>query len=313
MKLKTKLLTALLGTAVLAASCGGGSDEASSESKKDQKDLSDKKTRDEIGKKTTLEARVGEYKFSVPSPTQMAKIIKGSNASFDETMVNSHENAANYGTRYKRALNLGVYGADLGYLTIYESTNDAMSYLTSITTLSKELQISGAFDDKLMEKFADNMEYLNNEDSLSRMVSDAYRAGNAYLQQEKRYDVIGLMLTGGYIESLFFAVEVAKSTQSQDVLNSIGGQRSSLTNLIGLLNKVNSEKNDDQIAGLVKKLIDLESSFNNVESEYIYRRSETKADERLTIIKSITNVKISDETLAEITTKVEDIRNDIIK
>ncbi len=313
MKLKFIALTIVLGSGLSLMSCGGDDskkDESGSEGKGEKIDMGNKDQRDKLVG-TNMEATVGEYRFSVPSPVQMSKIIKESGATFDESFVNSHENAANYSTTFQKALNLGVYGADLGYLTMYGITNDAMSYLAAINSLSKDLQIDGAFDEALVKRFADNMENLGNEDSLQKMVSEAYRAGNKFLQNEKRYDVIGLLLTGGYIESLYFACEVAKSTNDQNVMNSIGGQKATLSNLVSMLNDVNSKKPDDQIESLVKQMIDLENSFNNIEKEYIYRKSEHKADEHLTIIRSSSNVKFTEEQLAEIIEKVEGIRASI--
>src|SRR3954468_20173816 len=52
---------------------------------------------------------------SLPSPIEMSSSIKESGAEFDTKKLNASENSDNYTTNYKKAVNLGIYGADLGY------------------------------------------------------------------------------------------------------------------------------------------------------------------------------------------------------
>ena len=40
-----------------------------------------------------------------------------------------------YATDFSKALNLGIYGADLGYVSMYNKTQDAISYLAVIASL----------------------------------------------------------------------------------------------------------------------------------------------------------------------------------
>lgn len=308
---KFKSWYTLLCSCLILASCGDDAkgDDSEKESNNDKK----KDIRNIDVDREVLETTVGAYKFSVPSPVQMAKIIKGSNAIFDENMVNKSSNAVNYTTNYQQALNLGVYGADLGYLIMYDNTADAMNYLSSVNKLTKELGIDGAFDKALIDKFSSGMDNMGNEDSLQLIVAEAYRAGNSYLQTNKSYDIIGLLLTGGFIESLHFACQVATSTKNQNVMNSIGSQKSSLKNLIGLLKEVNQTKKSNLIDGLVTKMIKLQNKFFHIKSEYNYVRSDTDEETRTTTIKSKTNVMITDEQIEEISVLIADIRSDIIQ
>jgi len=296
MKLIFKIVPLVLCTIVLTTGCGDN----------DSKDTPSKKDNN------TAKKTISEIRFSVPSPVQTAKIIKGTNATFDETLVNSDENAAKYTTNYQQALNLGIYGADLGYLIMYENTTDAINYLSAVNTLTQELGISGAFDEVLLDKFTDGMDNLGNEDSLQKLVAEAYRSGNKYLQTNKSYDIIGLMLTGGYIESLHFATQVAKTNKDQALMNSIANQKSTLTNLIGLLADVNKEKKMDRLSSLLEKLKMLQNEFFNIGSNYTYVKSETDSETKMTVIKSKTDVNISDEQIKKISAIVAEIRIDII-
>src|SRR6185312_6941072 len=115
---------------LVTSSCGGG----------DKK----KENTEEIQEDTTKAVsagvlNIGGEMFSIPSPLQTAMLIQGAGAGYDKSILNSKENLSQYATDYSKALNLGIYGADLGYVSMYSKTQDALGYLTSVKKLSDEL------------------------------------------------------------------------------------------------------------------------------------------------------------------------------
>lgn len=132
--------------------------------------------------------------FSIPSPIQTAFLIKQVGSNYNKEMLNSAKKSSDYSTKFKKALNLGIYGADLGYVTIYDQTQDALSYLQSVRKLADDLGISGAFDNSLAERFEKNMGI---QDSILVLVSDAYRASDNYLKNNEKNDMGVLILAGG--------------------------------------------------------------------------------------------------------------------
>ena len=52
--------------------------------------------------------------FSIPSPVQTAYLIKQLDLPFDEALLNKSSNVGKYVKEYNQALNLGIYGTDLG-------------------------------------------------------------------------------------------------------------------------------------------------------------------------------------------------------
>ena len=120
------------------------------------------------------------------------------------------------------------------------------------------------------------------------------------------------MLTVGFIESLYFACDVAESSNSQDILNRIGNQKSSLTNLVNLLRDVNKDNNDDLVADLVESLTKLENEFNKINITYTYQPPKHVPDKNVTYITSTSNVDMSDESMKNIIQIVTEIRAEII-
>jgi hypothetical protein len=251
---------------------------------------------------TEFEGRI----FSVPSPIQTAILLRQASGSFDASLINPAEQAGNYNTTNKRALNLGVYGADLGYATLFGQQKESLNYLKALQTLADGLSISGAFDKTFVERFERNM---SKQDSLLVIVQDAYRTGDNFLKTNKQKDVSALILAGGWIESLFFACSLNDQKKNDRILERIGEQKQSLETLLFILEAYNTNGMNDE---LLKDLNDLNVSFKEITLTYMYNEPTTKADKNLTILNHTSSFNISDELAKQITEKIKAIRTKII-
>lgn len=253
---------------------------------------------------TTILNVSGEI-FSIPSPIQTAFLIKNSGASYSKDILNASNKSSQYSTGFSKALNLGIYGADLGYVTIYDQTQDAIGYLNAAKKLADELGVSGAFDTKTLERFQKN---LGNKDSMLVLVGVAYRSSDAYLKNNDRSDVSGLVLAGGWIETLYFATNVYKTKPNDDVKHRIAEQKTSLQSLIKLLTPYYSQP---EYTEFIDNLNDLSTVFDGVEFQYKYEKPTTDADKKMTTITSKTEVKITSEQIESISQKIKNIRSQI--
>jgi hypothetical protein len=244
--------------------------------------------------------------FSIPSPIQMAMLIKQVGANYNKEILNSPKNVTNYTSNFQKALNMGIYGADLGYVTLYDQTQDALGYLQGVKRLGDDLGITGAFDMNLLSRFEQN---IGKKDSMLAMVSDAYRASDAYLKNNERNDISGLVLTGGWIESLHFAINVNTMKSTPEIMRRIGEQKSSLESLIRLLKQHESQP---EYAELVSSLEDLMTAYDGIEFVYVFKEPTTDPAKKMTTINSSTDVKITQEQVNKIAEKIESIRKQIV-
>jgi len=248
---------------------------------------------------------IGGQIFSIPSPVQTAFLIKDENASFSSEYLNSPDNVSNYSSPFLKALNMGVYGADLGYLTIYEKNDDAMKYLKAVRDLSKDLGLDGAFDDKLAERFSNN---IGNKDSMLVFVSEAYTNSDKYLKENDKDEVAAVVLAGGWLESIHIACKAALETKSVNLVNRIGEQKRSLESIISMLNQFRTNQDYDD---LVSELEDLYTIYEGITFEYEFVAPVTDEANKVTTIKSKNVVNITDEQLQEIIQKISAIRDEI--
>ena len=244
--------------------------------------------------------------FSIPSPIQTAFLIKSTGATYDKKILNPANKAAGYSTNFSKGVNLGIYGSDLGYVTIYDQNQDAIGYLNSAKKLADELGVSGAFSPKTIERFQKN---LGKQDSMLVLVGDAYRSSDTYLKNNDRNDVSGLVLAGGWIESLYFATNVYKTKNTEEVKRRIAEQKSSLQSLIKLLKQYYSQP---EYTEFVDNLEDLSTVFDGVEFKYTYQKPTIDPANKMTVINSKSDVKITPEQIETITQKIKTIRNQIV-
>lgn len=244
--------------------------------------------------------------FSIPSPIQTAFLIKGSGAGYNKNILNPANKSSQYSTNFAKAINLGIYGADLGYVTIYDQSQDAIGFLNAAKKLSDGLGVSAAFDAQTIERFTKNM---GNKDSMLSLVGVAYRASDAYLKTNDRSDVSGLVLAGGWIESLYFTTDIYKAKPNEEIKRRIAEQKLSLQSLIKLLTPYYSQP---EYTKFIDGLHDLSTVYDGIEFKYTYVKPTVDAQKKLTTINSTTEVTISAEQLEAISQKVKAIRAQII-
>lgn len=243
--------------------------------------------------------------FSIPSPIQTALLIKNANMTFNQDLLNPTDKVSSYTSEVKKAINLGIYGADLGYTTLYNQNSQALNYLNAVESLSNDLGIAGAFDKTFLERFEGNS---NNQDSMLVILTDAFRKGDNFLKQNQRKNVSALILAGGWIESMHFATKLYSTSKNEEVLGRIGEQKQSLSTLIEILEKYNEANANDEV---LTHLTDLSASFEKVNIEYTYAEPTTDVEKRVTTFNNQTNVVITDQVLQEILTKTVALRTTV--
>jgi hypothetical protein len=255
--------------------------------------------------KTTV-LNVGGELFSVPSPIQTALAVQKLGIPYDKSSLSASNKVNTFSTDFSRALNLGIYGADLGYVSLYNQTQDALGYLAAIKQLTDKLGLSSAFDPPTMERIRNN---IANKDSMMTIVALAYRAGDAYLKNNSRSDVSSLILAGGWIESMHFSVSAYKVKQDAQIRYRIAEQKQGLNSLLKILSTMNSE----QASALTAQLKGLAAIYDEIVFTYTYAEPKTDTAKKLTYINSTTEVTVTEDHIERISRKVEEIRDGIIK
>jgi len=244
--------------------------------------------------------------FSIPSPYEISILMKNLNIEYNPNIINSVGNAQTYTDNFNKSLNLGVYGADLAYLNMNKQIPEAAKYFATIKITAEELQLSGAFNVNTIKRIEKNM---SNEDSLLHILSKVYRNTDKYLKENNRQDIGVLVLTGGWIESVYFLAQVAQENDNEEIKTRLGEQKYPLENLIKILSPFYN--NSEQYSELIESLIDLAYVFDGIDVEYTYEKPTTDESTKTTTINSSSHLLMNAGHIDMITKKISKIRQDI--
>lgn len=259
---------------------------------------------------TISEAVIDNLLQEIPSPLEISALLKEAGKKYNATFLNAPDNTAKYNSNYKKALNLGVYGTDLGYTNIYEKNQDGLKYMGSIKGLANDLNIGQFFDIETIGRLATNSKNL---DSLLLITTQNFNSINHYFQTQNRSNLSVLLLIGGWVEAVHITCSVASNDPNNKELNEkIGEQKIILEKLVKLLEHY--EKTDQNMASLLADMTSLKQAYDQVVITYTYAESTFEIVDGVMVIKdnSTSNVAITPEQVTEIRNLSTAIRNKII-
>jgi hypothetical protein len=188
--MKKTIFTLVIGAAVLLSSCGE-EQQATSYDYDRSDSLSVDYTRQALAIRGNVKNTSGFY-----------LTLKAKGAEFNSGLVNAASNASKYSNNLDRSVNMGMYGADLNYLTVFEQNEAARSTVDAISKLSSALGIENAFDKESFELIVSTSDSLDLREK-SNLVSKAFRNAEDQMYSEERALMGTLMISGGWIESVY--------------------------------------------------------------------------------------------------------------
>ena len=242
---------------------------------------------------------------TLPSPFETATLFQEAGAGYDAGTTNPVENVNNYSTNTQKALNLGVYGADLSYANIFDQSQESMFYMNCSKKLSDGLGITAAFDAETMERIEENM---NNRDSLMIIINDAFWITDAHLKENGQNHLSALIITGGWIEGLYLGTAALNKDAPDDkLMQRIADQKYSLNNLVELLGSYDNAEVDD----VAQKIRTLQMVYDKIEESD--EEATISNDGGVATIGGGSTLTYEAQTILEITDVIQKIRNEIIQ
>ena len=247
---------------------------------------------------------------NISSPVEMANQIMKSGAKFDQGVLNDAEKMKDYNTSFKRALNLGAYSADLGYINTFNKNSVVVSYLLAVKDLADGLNVGQFLDFNTLSRLAKNN---TNLDSLKLLSVSSFNEIDRYLREQKRSNVSTAIVAGAWIEGIYITCRVIEQTNDPELINRLGEQKDIASILLIILN--NYSKGDANFQSLVSKLDDLKKIYDEVRITTEFGAPETKEVDGMLIIEQneMTHVEITPEQVARIIDKVKVARQFIVE
>jgi hypothetical protein len=240
--------------------------------------------------------------FSLPSPVHTAMLMEKAKVEFNETLLNPLDRVDTYVSEVDRALNMGIYGADMAYISNYDRPQLSQQYFTVVGNLANQLDILQNIDQSLLRRFNDNA---GTRDSLLSLTAEFYTEGDLYLRTSERQQLATLIVLGGWIEALYIACHSAD--KNHEVISRIGEQYPSVKNMASIVGAFDSPACKD----LTAQLNGLADAYQGIESLYKYDQTITDQAAKTTYLRGRTITNVTDAQLKAITAKVDEIRNAI--
>jgi len=246
---------------------------------------------------------------NISSPVEIADILRKMNVPFSTGYLASSIDASRLGTSFDKALKLGILGADLGYLNMYEKTGTSIDVLSSIKKLADGINVGQFFDFETIKRLSLNR---SNLDSLFLLSNNAYNEIDKFLREKGRGQLSSLMITGVWIEGQYLATQVLKQNPDTLLRNRVGEQKIILNDLIMLLAPYCNSGN--QFKELCQYMQDFRNTYRDVRITYTVGEPQMiEKDGALVVVQTDqSRVEMTDEQLTSIIQTTEKIRNKII-
>ncbi len=250
-----KLSVCLIVSGLMFQACGDEKKEEGADKKPEQKTVDIEKDTTSTGPKAER-VEFDVFFANVPSPYVMAKQIKSVGLEADPEMLHNYEDATKYESETKRALNLGIYAADLTYAHVMETGSDEIQYMAAFMYLSNQLGLEKVLDEDIQAEFEANME---DRDKSMQIINDTYAELEGFLREERREVLASYMMSGAMIELLYLATHL--SDENEDMRQVIADQH------IGI-NALNDAMNNSSIAdeATMKDLQAIKAIFDKMET-----------------------------------------------
>jgi hypothetical protein len=196
--------------------------------------------------------RVRKIFYQIPSPVEMVTLIHEQGERYNHNVLNDVSKRNSYTSAKSKAMNLGIYGADLSYASVFNQNQESIIYLSTAKELADELGVSGAFSDETMSRVEENLE---NRDSLMRIITETFYELDAYLKENDRSAISAQIITGGWIEGLYLAsMMIDKGTGEGPLTERLIDQKFALEDLISLNEAYNTNGELDYVLTDLKSL-----------------------------------------------------------
>lgn len=275
-----------VATGMLLAACGGTPKEETATTPAD----STAATKD-----TAATTGTDEVSYSLPSPLQIASIFKKSGLTYKDGVTSTFKDPAKYSTNLSKALNLGVYSADLSYTVLNKQNQEAMNYMKLCRTMADNLGMGSVFEKgNLSKRFEKN---IGNEDSLAYIIAELQMVTDMYLDENDQQQLTSIVFSGAWVESMYIGSKVYEKGKDKSLNSKLAEQMTILGSIINALKA--QEKKDPAITGLITDLQSVKTIYDGLPS---VKNNPNAADD------TEKEMTLTDDEVSTLTKKISELR-----
>jgi hypothetical protein len=196
-----------------------------------------------------IQSQIETNVYPLPTSAAVIKKLTEFEVGFIIGITNPVENSKKYFDSQSRAKNLGAYGADLSYATLYNQNQDVINYLDVIKSLSNELNMSKVYNEDLYTQIKQNVD---NKNELVKILTKEFNDTYAFLSDNDQQPLALLVVGGAWVEGMFLTTHVSEAAyQNPEFSKVLLEQKKSFDTYLEITKPY---LNDASIADFVKAL-----------------------------------------------------------
>ena len=240
-----------------------------------------------------------------PPPAILSHAISRQNIDFEKQSVSDPNHPEKWTGEMKKALNLGVLGADLSYLINHNQGALIPRYLAAIRQLTDNLGISHEVDPELLQQIEAGLE---NPSNMLGLQGVFFRNLESYLRKNKRDAISTYILLGGWIEALHQLANPADSIAGHPLDRLLVEQTHSARGVRSLLDSLQTES----FAPIGASILELCDALEDLEKTYEFKTPIHDKRQRVTYVRSNATVACSESELHELHELIRETRQLIL-
>lgn len=166
----------------------------------------------------SIERQIESNVYPLPTSAEVIKMLTELEVGFIIGISNPVANTKKYFSSTKRAINLGVYGADLSYASLYNMQQEVINCMSAIRSLANELNMSKIYDENLYEQIRQNFD---NRDKLVGILTNAFNETYVYLSENDQQPLALLVVGGAWVEGMYLTTHVSEAAYQVAGISSV--------------------------------------------------------------------------------------------
>jgi uncharacterized membrane-anchored protein YhcB (DUF1043 family) len=232
----------------------------------------------------TIKSEMEKNIYPLPTSAEVIKQLYDLEVGFIFGISNPVENVKKYFSSTARAINMGVYGADLSYATLYNISQEVINYLDAIRSLANELNMTKIYDETLYEKIKKNFD---NKDELVKILTDAFNNTYGYLSDNDQQALALLVVGGAWVEGMYLTTHVSEAAyQVAGISKNLIEQKKSFELFLEIAQPY---ENDPAVSGFLKLLDPIKEVYKGL------------------------STSLTEQNIKDITTAITTVREEIVK
>lgn len=168
--------------------------------------------------KDTIVKEIRKNVYPLPTSAVVIKMLTDLEVSYIIGLTNPAANVKRYYRSDSRSINLGVYGADLSYATLYNMNQEVSTYMDVIRSLANDLNMSKIYNVALYDSIKKNFD---NKDRLVDILTVAFNDTYSYMSENDQQTLALLVVGGAWVEGMYLTTNVSEAAYNVATISKV--------------------------------------------------------------------------------------------